>query len=382
MAGLIVRNGNYHVQWYEGKKKRRRSLRTDSLQIAKERLRQFESARFRGEDCPLPTRTPIGEVVAAYIAHSATHKTRNSLRGDTSYLREAFGECCDALRIDSSRARKCRERRCPEDGRKKLHPISAPHFEAITTAEIEDFIAVRVRVRGLKPKTANRYREVIAKVFNWAITTNRVSTPGDRNPARRVSRYREPAPDIRFLSIDEVGSQLDALEASPLLKAMVATLIYAGLRREELLWLQTHDLIAPSSQAPNGLIRVTAKQVGGVSWQPKTKRNRAVPVSQALRSVLNEWTPPDSDHSWLFPSPHGRRWDPDNFSQTLARKNRSAGLAWTCLHFRHTFGSQLAQRGMSLLQIATLMGNSPEVCRRHYAALVPETMAAAVDFGT
>ena len=35
-------------------------LGTDSLQVAKEKLGQFESARFRGDGCPLPTRTPVG----------------------------------------------------------------------------------------------------------------------------------------------------------------------------------------------------------------------------------------------------------------------------------------------------------------------------------
>ncbi len=36
--------------------------------------------------------------------------------------------------------------------------------------------------------------------------------------------------------------------------------------------------------------------------------------------------------------------------------------------------------GVSLYKISTLMGNSPEICRRHYAALIPETMADSVEF--
>ena len=32
-------------------------------------------------------------------------------------------------------------------------------------------------------------------------------------------------------------------------------------------------------------------------------------------------------------------------------------------------------------QLETLMGNSPEICRRHYAALVAEDMAEVVEFG-
>ena len=35
---------------------------------------------------------------------------------------------------------------------------------------------------------------------------------------------------------------------------------------------------------------------------------------------------------------------------------------------------------MSLLKIAQLMGNSPEICRRHYAALVPEQMHDEINF--
>jgi len=58
----------------------------------------------------------------------------------------------------------------------------------------------------------------------------------------------------------------------------------------------------------------------------------------------------------------------------------ATGLPWSCGDFRHTFGSQLAQKGESLYKIATLMGNSPDICRRHYAALIPEEMHDTVEF--
>ena len=47
---------------------------------------------------------------------------------------------------------------------------------------------------------------------------------------------------------------------------------------------------------------------------------------------------------------------------------------------RHTFGSQLAQKGESLYKISALMGNSPDICRRDYAALIPEQMRDTVEF--
>ena len=70
----------------------------------------------------------------------------------------------------------------------------------------------------------------------------------------------------------------------------------------------------------------------------------------------------------------------DNFRRDLRAANQTAGLSWTCLDYRHMLGSQLAMKGESLYKIATLMGNSPEICRRHYAAVLPEALMGSVEF--
>ena len=127
------------------------------------------------------------------------------------------------------------------------------------------------------------------------------------------------------------------------------------------------------------LIRIRAKTIHNEQWQPKTRRNRIVPISRQLYEILTNYHSL-KDSIWFFPSPNGKRWDPDNFSQDLRRLNMNAGLVWSCLDFRHTFGSQLAQKGESLYKISELMGNSPEICRKHYAVLVPERMKETVEF--
>lgn len=70
----------------------------------------------------------------------------------------------------------------------------------------------------------------------------------------------------------------------------------------------------------------------------------------------------------------------DNLSAHIHRTNLLHGLPWSCMEYRHTFGSHLAQKGVSLFKIAILMGNSPEICRKHYAALVPQEMHDEVEF--
>lgn len=380
MASLKKRNGNFYAQWYIGSRQKRASLDTSSLQIAKERLRQLESRLAQGHDDPLPTRTPIGELVAAYVQQIRGVKTFRSAQTDVFYLRQMLGVVCPELELSRRNRTPAAAKRPPARGAdpKDTAPMQIAYAEQITTAQIADFIGRMVRTKGLAAKTANRYREIMNRLFNWSMREGRVRMPGDKNPAARLTRYRERAPEIVFMTLPEIREQLETLEHDRQLQTVLAVYFYAGLRREEALWLTTEDVdLRPGAQ---GMIRIRAKTVGGESWQPKTKVNRAVPISTDLARFLLRYRPRPTAGGWYFPSPKGRRYDADNFSTDLRAAQEQAGLRWSCLHFRHTFGSQLAQKGVSLFKIATLMGNSPEICRRHYAALVPEAMGADVEF--
>ncbi len=381
MASLLKRNQNYYIQWRIGKKIKRKSLQTESYQIAKEKLRNFESAQFMGEDIPLPTRTKLTEIIARYVDHIRVIKTAKSAQTDIYYLRGMFGPICPALEITSRKPSLKTMKRPPKPGqdrRFKMSTIEVEYLEDISTADISNFITGHVKSRGLAPKTANRYREIVNRLFNWAIAEQGIKIPGGINPVARVSKYKEQAPKISFLTLKQIDEQLEALKDHSQLQTMVAVYIYAGLRREEALWLTLDDIDLKTGNF--GMIRIQAKTVNGEFWQPKTKVNRAVPISSTLRRYLDRYAPRPNSGRWYFPSPEGKRYDPDNFSSNLRNANEKAGLQWNCLDFRHTFGSQLAMKGESLYKISALMGNSPEICRRHYAALIPETMAESVEF--
>jgi integrase len=336
-----------------------------------------------GGDNPLPTRTPLDAVLTAYVSHIRNVKTAKSCQTDIYYLRDAFGPVCEALKITSRKVSAQTKKRPPKPGqdrRRKAAVVEASCFEQITTADIAGFISGQVKSRGLAPKTANRYREILTRLFNWAMTQNGVRMPREKNPAAAVERYKERAPDISFLTLKEIDEQLEALTDDLKMQAMVAMLIFAGLRREELLWLRPEDI--DWNAGSSGLIRIQAKTVNGNRWQPKTKKNRGVPISSRLRTYLDKWRLKKHGGTWLFPNSDGNLYDPDNFSRDLRAANATAKLNWTNLDYRHTFGSQLAMKGESLYKIATLMGNSPEICRRHYAALLPECLIESVEFGS
>jgi integrase len=375
MACLKKRGKTYYAQYYVGSRQRRVSLHTTSLQVAKEKIRQIESAQARGTDIPLPTRTPLAKVLKAYIQNLNTVKTPRNVQRDIHYLRSTFGPICPEMELKN---KKISQKGIKRPGKDYVPPIEVNFFEQITTFDIANFIASQVRSKGLAPKTANRYREILTRLYNWAMEQYGIRMPENKNPAAKVERYKERAQSIRFLSLEQIDEQLTTLKDHPQLQTMVAMYIYAGIRREEALWLTINDVDLNSGT--NGMIRIQAKTVDGEYWETKTQVNRVVPISNSLRKYLDQHISPDAKQEWFFPSPKGVRWDVNNFSQALAKRNKVNNLPWTCLDYRHTFGSLLAMKGESLYKISSLMGNSPVICRKHYAALIPEALSDCVNF--
>jgi integrase len=126
-----------------------------------------------------------------------------------------------------------------------------------------------------------------------------VRVPHNVNPVAKVERYRVPAPQIEFLTAEDIDQQLRVVASDLHLGTMVATLIFAGLRRAELLWLRCTDI--DFGAGTHGQIRVQAKSVGGEFWQPKTKMNRVIPISATLKRFLVDHGGTDKSNAWLFP---------------------------------------------------------------------------------
>ena len=66
-----------------------------------------------------------------------------------------------------------------QDRRRRARVIEAQCFEHVTTADVSAFISGQVQSRGLAPKMANRYREILCRLFNWAMEQRGVRMPGD-----------------------------------------------------------------------------------------------------------------------------------------------------------------------------------------------------------
>jgi len=376
MAHMYKRGRQFWISYYVSGDLVQKSLRTTNERIAAAKKKRLECDLALG-DLHVASKTPLATILEAFCKELKATRTFKSYKNDYSRLRVFFGPLCESLLPGVPGTKLGTKSTTAGYDKYAGKHVKAALLEDIGPEAINRFLAARLQQDQWSAKTANLMRQTLHKLFSYAIKHHGFRSRDQRcpNPVKAVDKQKEPAPQIRFLRSDEIPAQLDVLREFPVIHAMVATYIYAGLRREEALWLMREDVDFPSR-----LIRMRAKTVDGQCWQPKTKRNRVVPMSDALYTILSGYVPPENC-PWFFPSPRGKRWDCDNFSQDLREINEAHGFDWTCLDFRHTFGSHLAQKGVSLYKIATLMGNSPEICRRHYAALIPEEMGDVVEFG-
>ena len=329
--------------WLDGRRVRE-SLGTASKKVAIRLRDQKEEDLVLGRVSRRLKKVEVGQFLEEYIRHSkASGKRPKTIANDRGRLK-AFFDVAD---------------RC--------------HLDNIQTRHVQRFLDSGVSAHKWKPATILRYREVIHAAFEYARKMDYLKT----NPASKTDRPMIPDREVRWLDHGQIREVLD-LVRSDIMAPIVATYIYAGLRREEAVWLTRDDLELGDDRP---ILRIRAKQIGEESWLPKTRKNRIVPVHRPrLLPALERRQGSLNGHLWLFPSPKGCRWNPDNLTHRFRKIMKAANLQWTLLDLRHTYGSLLAQRGLSDFEIAILMGNSPEIVRKHYARLRPETMHERVEF--
>lgn len=240
----------------------------------------------------------------------------------------------------------------------------------ITPSMIQEFL-LTLNDGKPAPKTWNNSRSYLHTLLKHAVEYGYTT----ENPVSRVRRMKDEERKIRFIEEQTEIDEIIKLFESDILKNLVPTAIYAGLRRSELCWLTWDDI-----DFRYDMIDICEKTVSGEYWKPKTRKNRRIPMSSKLRVYLVNQRSLANGEAWVFLSPEGCRWDADNLSHRIGKICYKSGFKYTLLDFRHTFGSQLAMNGKSLYMISKWMGNSPQVCAKHYAALLPEKLHRDIEF--
>jgi integrase len=211
-------------------------------------------------------------------------------------------------------------------------------------------------------------RQTLAAAVRWDYMT--------RNPAKLAGRNPEPPPrSIRAYTLVE----LDALaaELSQPYRPLPAFAAATGLRPEEWLALERRDV---DRRAGIVNVRRTVSEGVVVELAKTSASRRQVPLSRRASAALDA-LPPRLDTPLLFPAPEGGLLDLDNFRRReWAVAVEASGVATPARIYdlRSTFASNALAAGVTVFELARVMGTSVRMIERHYGTLLDGAHAGLV----
>ena len=222
------------------------------------------------------------------------------------------------------------------------------------------------RWRAKLPTESARYRhtralrECLSAAMRWRYLTRNPAIEAGRNPEPRSEELLPFAP-----------TEIDALavELGPVYGPLAIFAAETGLRTNEWMAVERRDL------DHGGKAVVVQRRVsdGVLTPYPKTARRR-VPLSERALAAL-EALPPRLDTPLLFGAPRGGYLNLDNWrTRDWYPALDAAGIERRGpYHLRHTFATEALAGGMSIFQLARVMGASVKTIDKHYGHLAHDS---------
>lgn len=333
---MIHKHGRfYRLDIWVGKKRVRRSLRTDQRALALDRARELE----RELRAPKPPGVPFVAFAEKYLAWAKTAKPAYS-RTERYWVGviRAWLESEDLLTLEQI----------------NTHAVERLRAHLLTRK-------IGHTTNTLSRATANRYCALLRTMFNKARDWG--DYHGD-NPVSRVRFYREGS-TVRPLTDAEIRAVLEAADvlaarkhATPLQReapALFRLILNTGLRRSEALNLRWSDI---------GDDSITVRGKGG--------KVRTVPLNGEARAILDR----PRAGPYVFDIP-GRSSD-SILKRLHAIISEKAGVKFHVHLLRHAFASRLLAAGIDVVTIGQLLGHSASMVTLLYTHTNPRLMRAAV----
>jgi len=226
-----------------------------------------------------------------------------------------------------------------------------PRLDGVTEEDVRSYLYSLSR-KGLRPRSLRGAIYPIRSLFAMAKDRGYVA----HNPAQAIKLPRKDAAVRETVSDEELTQLLAGCERErdarrrSMMKAVLAVLIYAGLRRQELLDLQVGDI-----ELEERKVTVRCGKGG---------KARSLFVCQACVTAIREWlgARPKSPHPFLFVTDRRRRLGEVGLAQLLEEVKCLADLRdhqnIKPHSIRHAAATRLLRNGADLRSIQQFLGHS------------------------
>lgn len=268
---------------------------------------------------------------------------------------------------------------------------------SIDAAALQNYVNARARAKR-QSRTIKKEISTFGKIWRWGVRSKLLTGPPpteglvypkdrEKEPFREWTEIESiigrggltPAQECRlweclFLNLTEVAELLDHVQthaAKPFVYPMFVLVAHTGMRRSEMIRSQVEDI-----RFADGQVRVREKK-----REKGTEFTfRHVPMSPLLTSVMRDWLAARPGGQFTICQADRSQLTADeathHFDQTLA------GSKWAKLKgfhvLRHSFVSNLADKGIDQRIIEELAGHASEGMSKRYRHLFKDKRHVAI----
>ena len=328
-AGSVYKTARgYGLRWYDERGARRRQAGFASRSEARAWFRDVESKRMRGEVVQRPPVTLRAHVDRYLEVHAAT-RDPNTIRVLRERLRRPVTDFGDR--------------------------------------QLREFERMAGELATWQTKLPERSRYGVMQALRQALEAGVRWGDMEKNPAKLAGSNPPPPPrGVQTFTLEEIGKIATELGRvyGPMIRFAAAT----GMRPEEWAAIERQDVDRGA-----GVVHVARTHVEGVTkaYGKTSASVREVPLSALALAALDA-VPARLDTRLVFYGPRGAHVNLRNFRRREWHPAlEAAGVPPRRIYdLRSTFASQALAAGVSVFELARIMGTSVRMIERHYGTLL------------
>lgn len=248
--------------------------------------------------------------------------------------------------------------------------------EEITEKTVKKFFLNGRRERDWSPETFITYKDTLTVFLRWCVDEGYL----DENYAENIETPKTEKQLPKSLSREEAETILDYVYNFTYVhnvnflkhrnKAIMATFIFAGLRRSELLGLRNGDV-----DLKNKSIFVN---------QGKGGKDRYVPIVDRLADILREYKAARRKKGKSCPKFFASCFDDMGYtnsglSRLINRIREESDIYFTPHMLRHTFATQMLEGGCDIYSLSKMLGHNKIKTTTIYLAASSKHLEGEID---
>lgn len=243
-----------------------------------------------------------------------------------------------------------------------------PPIKEINAIELKDAEKFIDFLKKKAPLGVYNYLRTLKAMFNKAIEWNYLR----KNVFIKIKLPKRQEKNPEFLTVDKLTRILVKID-KPFVKDITELSFYTGMRLSEATFLKWKNI----SLSTNTIT------IGDDSFNTKSRKSRSIPMHPRVKEIIERLKKESKNkkEDYLFRKSGNQPFTGSYISKQFKKGCRDAGLDES-IHYhslRHSTGSLLAQKGVSLYTIQKILGHSNPSVTQIYAHMQIDTLREAIN---